>query len=88
MKLGTAVDNMREHYNGFVGSFESSVISQARRFPTLGVMAPKRKNKGKLEVIPEKLSTVSVPTRLPARRLLDEAKGSSSGKSEFSNEAS
>ena len=88
MKLGTAVDNMREHYNGFVGSFESSVIPQARRFPTLGIMAPKRKNKGKLEEIPEKLSTVSVPTRSPARRLLDEAKGSSSGKSEFSDEAS
>lgn len=51
-------------------------------------MAPKRKNKGKLEVIPEKLSTVSVPTRLPARRLLEEAKGLISGKSELSDEAS
>ena len=88
MKLGTAANNMREHYNGFVGSFENSVIPQARRFPTLGVMAPKRKNKGKLEEIPEKLSTVSVPTRLPARRLLEEARGAGSGKSELSDEAS
>jgi len=34
--LGKAVDKTVEHYNKFVGSYESQVMVQARRFQTLG----------------------------------------------------
>jgi len=40
-KLGKAVDNTVEHYNKFVGSLESQVMPQARRFKELGADSAK-----------------------------------------------
>jgi DNA recombination protein RmuC len=40
-KLGKALDNSAKHYNALVGSIESSVLPQARRFKDLGADSPK-----------------------------------------------
>lgn len=39
--LGKAVDKTVEHYNKFVGSYDSQVMVQARRFKELGADSPK-----------------------------------------------
>ncbi len=39
--LGRAVGKTVEHYNKFVGSFETQVVSQTRRFKELGADSPK-----------------------------------------------
>lgn len=39
--LGKAVGKTVEHYNKFVGSFETQVVSQARKFKELGADSPK-----------------------------------------------
>ncbi len=41
--LGKAVGKTVEHYNKFVTSFESRVVTQARRFEDLGAAAPDKK---------------------------------------------
>ena len=72
--VGTALGNAVSRYNQSVGSFDSRVMSQARRFSELGVKSTKE--------LPEaKIVDASV-------RSLKQPQDSSSGKSELSDEAS
>ena len=72
--VGTALGNAVSRYNQSVGSFDSRVMSQARRFSELGVNSTKE--------LPEaKIVDASV-------RPLKQPQDSSSGKSELSDEAS
>ncbi len=50
--LGKAVEKTVEHYNKFVGSFESQVLVQARRFEDLKADAPNRKLPEEGEIAP------------------------------------
>ena len=72
--VGTALGNAVSRYNQSVGSFDSRVMSQARRFSELGVNSTKE--------LPEaKIVDASL-------RPLKQSQDSSSGKSELSDEAS
>lgn len=56
-KLGKALNSATDHYNQFVGSFESRVMVQARRFEELGAASGKK--------LPEQLEQIDKLTREP-----------------------
>ncbi|MEM6853092.1 MAG: DNA recombination protein RmuC [Planctomycetota bacterium] len=67
--LGKAVGKTVEHYNKFVGSYESQVMVQTRKFQELGADSPKElPAEGELpqvEIVPRELRTIETQSASP-----------------------
>lgn len=73
VKLGRNLTLTNDAYNGFIGSFESQVLTQARRFEELGVATDGKRidDAGPVDRTPRTLTKIVVSDNLPLPDLAD-----------------